>query len=634
MVAAVSHPPVLIGRYAIFEEIARGGMATVHIGRLCGPGGFTRTVAVKRLHPGYASNPEFVAMFLDEARLAARIAHPNVVATLDVVAAKGELFMVMEYVHGESLSNLLRAARTRGDRVPVEISTQIAANVLLGLHAAHEATSPEGAPLGLVHRDVSPQNVLVGADGVARLIDFGVAKAVQRMRETRDGSVKGKVSYMSPEQLSGMEVDRRTDIWATSVILWEALAGRRLFDYEELGAIIAAALGGGVEPPSKHNPDVSPALDTIVMKGLAVRPDDRWSTAQEMALALEEAIPPIAPRTIAKWVEATAEERLRKKADIISRTEHTSLVLDGGPVASSLLSGDGVEPTSTEPKTSTESRTSTGDVSSALLEPAPPAGEAPRRRPVAFVLAALGALGAVGVVLIVIAVVRKTPEEHVSAGISASTTAPGTAPPSDEPEDEPAGAASDPGEATATAATTKTSGRGPAHRPARGEKASRSATAPSAPAPATAAPTTPLPTPAETSAAPAPSPPPPPPPAVTTTPPPARPRYVLASARVDVGAATNTLGTSAVNVGRAISPVAGRMTECYRAALPSATGEVEGPGKMHIGTDEDGVIVKVQVSSPVPAATPCIVAVVSGRRIPNVDTGRARADVPLLFRAQ
>ncbi|HSQ67748.1 MAG TPA: serine/threonine-protein kinase, partial [Polyangiaceae bacterium] len=215
----------VIGRYVLCDAIASGGMATVHLGRLLGPVGFSRTVAIKRLHPHFARDPEFVAMFLDEARLAARIRHPNVVSTLDVVVLQGELFVVMDYVHGEALSKLIRA----NGAVPPPIAASIIAGVLYGLHAAHEAKTDDGAPLHIVHRDISPQNVLVGVDGSARVVDFGVAKAVGRLQTTREGALKGKIAYMSPEQISTDSVDRRTDIYAASVVLWEMLTGKRLY---------------------------------------------------------------------------------------------------------------------------------------------------------------------------------------------------------------------------------------------------------------------------------------------------------------------------------------------------------------------------------------------------------------------
>src|SRR5215472_13646045 len=214
--------PRIVGRYALFGEIASGGMATVHFGRLLGPAGFARTVAIKRLHAHFAKDPEFVAMFLDEARLAARVVHPNVVPTLDVVALDGELFLVMEYVQGEALSRLWRALRERDERIPHRVVASCLTGVLHGLHAAHVATSERGEPLGIAHRDVSPQNVLVGMDGISRVLDFGISKASGRIQITREGRVKGKTGYMSPEQLSGGAVDRRTDIYSASVVLWEA----------------------------------------------------------------------------------------------------------------------------------------------------------------------------------------------------------------------------------------------------------------------------------------------------------------------------------------------------------------------------------------------------------------------------
>src|SRR5450432_1730565 len=164
MSQARAAPPITVGRYAIHEELASGGMASVHFGRLLGPVGFARTVAIKRLHPQFAKDPEFVSMFLDEARLAARVQHPNVVATIDVVATDGELFLIMDYVRGESLSKLLRTLRKQGARMPPRIAASICCGFLHGLHAAHEAKDERGSRIDLVHRDVSPQNVLVGAD--------------------------------------------------------------------------------------------------------------------------------------------------------------------------------------------------------------------------------------------------------------------------------------------------------------------------------------------------------------------------------------------------------------------------------------------------------------------------------------
>ena len=311
----------VVGRYVLGGELAAGGMATVFWGRLAGSAGFTRTVAVKRLHPQYAKDPEFAAMFLDEARLASRIRHGNVVATLDVVSDDGELFLVMEYVHGESLAKLLRAASERGERLPHDVAAAIVVGVLQGLDAAHEATSEDGAPLAVVHRDVSPQNVLVGADGIARVLDFGVAKAAWRAHTTRDGTVKGKLAYMAPEQLRGEPVDRRVDVFSSAILLWELLTGTRLFGGEEPQVYVQRILGGDVAPPSQSAPDVPPALDAVVMKGLALDRNERFATAREMARALEAACAPASARVVAEWVASVASVTLAERRELLAALE-------------------------------------------------------------------------------------------------------------------------------------------------------------------------------------------------------------------------------------------------------------------------------------------------------------------------
>ena len=197
-------------------------MASVHLGLLLGAVGFSRTVAIKRLHRQYAQDPDFVAMFLDEARLVARIRHPNVVPTLDVTVTDGELFLVMEYIPGESLTRLIREGTSRSDRMQPNVAATIIAGVLHGLHAAHEARGERNEPLGIVHRDVSPQNVLVGTDGAPRVLDFGVAKAAGRLQTTREGQLKGKLAYMAPEQFEGIAT-RASDVYSASVVL----SGRR-----------------------------------------------------------------------------------------------------------------------------------------------------------------------------------------------------------------------------------------------------------------------------------------------------------------------------------------------------------------------------------------------------------------------
>ncbi len=316
----------VLGRYALYGELAAGGMATVHFGRLLGPVGFSRTVAIKRLHPQFAKDPEFVSMFLDEARLAARIQHPNVVATLDVVALEGELFLVMEYVSGESLSKLIRAARQQNTRIPPRVVTSIMSGMLHGLHAAHEAKSERGEALDIVHRDVSPQNILVGTDGVSRVLDFGVAKAALRAQSTRDGQMKGKMSYMAPEQLEARDTDRRTDLFAVAVVLWEALTGKRLFDGNDAGEIFGKVLKMEIPPPSAIVPTLPRTLDKVVLKGLSRAADERFASARDFAIALEKAAPLATPREVGEWVESVGGDSLSKRAAQVAEIESVSSV--------------------------------------------------------------------------------------------------------------------------------------------------------------------------------------------------------------------------------------------------------------------------------------------------------------------
>jgi len=328
----------VVGRYALYGAIAAGGMATVHLGRLLGPVGFSRTVAIKRLHAQFASDPEFVSMFLDEARLAARIRHPNVVPTLDVVATGGELFLVMEYVPGESIARLSRALKERQQTLPTRILSAVMAGVLHGLHAAHEAKDERGHPLGIVHRDMSPQNVLVGTDGVARVLDFGVAKAAGRMQTTREGQIKGKLSYMPPEQLRGATVNRQSDIYSAGVMLWELVTGQRLFAGDNEGAIVTKVLEGRVEAPSKvlmrtMNPHKTindsmlrglESLDSTILRALASEPTERFATAREMAVEIERKLPPATGSEVADWVEHIAKDVLHSRAAMVAEIESST----------------------------------------------------------------------------------------------------------------------------------------------------------------------------------------------------------------------------------------------------------------------------------------------------------------------
>jgi serine/threonine-protein kinase len=408
VVAPQDHPRI-VGRYALYDELAAGGMATVHLGRLLGPVGFSRTVAIKRLHPQFARDAEFVAMFLDEARLAARIHHPNVVQTLDVVAASGELFLVMDYVAGETLSRLWKLTNHNGLRIRPRIATSILCSALHGLHAAHEATSDRGESLGIVHRDVSPQNILVGVDGVARVLDFGVAKAIGRAHTTRDGRLKGKLAYMAPEQLQG-KATRRTDLFAASVVLWEALTGERLFAGEDEQEVVGNVLSKVIPPPSAYlgrdaetaiTPEQLQLLDDVTLRGLARAPGQRFETAREMALALEHCLGIASPTEMGAWVESTAGQLLGERAQRVAEIEsHSSFAgpSSRAPVTESqgvdAVGGDANGPNA-RGNEQTRSQLSTASVSKAALpEAGAPAVLASRR--IATVGIALGGLLLVG----------------------------------------------------------------------------------------------------------------------------------------------------------------------------------------------------------------------------------------------
>jgi hypothetical protein len=307
-------PPTRIGRYALFGQIGAGGMGVVLLGKLLGSAGFERIVAIKRVHPLMVKDDKFLSMFRRELRLLARVRHPNVIAALDVAEVDHELLLVMEYVHGESLAALLREATTRGEPISPELAVTIASGVLNGLHAAHVATSPAGTPLDIIHRDVSPHNVLVGCDGLTRVVDFGVARSAGERQVTRVGELRGKPGYLAPEQIRGESVTHRADIYSLSVVLWEMLASRRLFSSKSLTATIDGVLRGNVPSLSsllkRPFPD---RLEAIVRQGLSRDPADRFATARDMAAALEAEIHTLPLDQVGDWVSRIAQPALEER---------------------------------------------------------------------------------------------------------------------------------------------------------------------------------------------------------------------------------------------------------------------------------------------------------------------------------
>lgn len=277
-----------IGRYELIAEIASGGMATVYLARLSGVGGFQRNVAIKCLHPHLANNDEFVEMFLDEARLAALIHHPNVVPIQEVGEGEAGYYLVMDYIEGDTFAALLSKAAVDGKQVPREISLRILVDMLAGLHAAHELRDDHGRNLGLVHRDVSPQNILVGTDGVTRITDFGVARAASRLSATRAGQLKGKLAYMAPEQANGDEdIDRRADVFSAGVVLWEALALKRLFKASNEAATLNRVLNDRIVSPREFSTHVPEAVAEVCMRALHRDLGVRYVSCAEFGDALE-----------------------------------------------------------------------------------------------------------------------------------------------------------------------------------------------------------------------------------------------------------------------------------------------------------------------------------------------------------
>lgn len=315
----VSIAPQLIGRYALFAEIASGGMGVVHLGRKLGPSPFEPVVAIKRMQPSLANDPEFVAMFREEIRLLVSVRHPNVAPALDFVEEDGELLLVMEYVHGQSLSALTRQARDFNQPIPTEICLAIACAMLEGLHAAHQSG-------GIVHRDVSPQNVLVGCDGAVRVVDFGVAKAQDSNSLTRAGQVKGKLGYIAPENIRGQKLDGRADVYAVSVVLWEMLASARLFGAKRDSETVQDILAGDIPRPSVVSSRRLPAqVEDALLRGLASDPRQRFDSAEEMAAALRVAAPLASPTEVGEWVTRAAHGPLVERSRHLAWAENCAL---------------------------------------------------------------------------------------------------------------------------------------------------------------------------------------------------------------------------------------------------------------------------------------------------------------------
>jgi eukaryotic-like serine/threonine-protein kinase len=311
-----------LGRYELFFRIGMGGMASVYLGRIGGEVDFERWVAIKQIHEHLAEEESFRNMFLDEARVAAQMSHPNLVQVTDVGLEEGRPFIVMEYVRGETLAQILKRCHRRSRKIPLAVAARIIACACEGLHHAHELRDPDGTPKGLVHRDLSPHNILISYEGGVKVADFGIAKAQGRSTHTRTGIVKGKPQYMSPEQATAKAVDRRSDVFSLGILLYEATLSRRLFKEESEYRTFYRITKGDVPTPRSVERSYPAQLERVVMRALAVKPADRYQTARDLQIDIERSLSAIGESVNSADVEAFMAtlfaDRIRAHEDLLA----------------------------------------------------------------------------------------------------------------------------------------------------------------------------------------------------------------------------------------------------------------------------------------------------------------------------
>ncbi|MEO1480602.1 MAG: serine/threonine-protein kinase [Myxococcota bacterium] len=276
------------GSYDLLEQIGIGGMAEVYLARHTGVEGFEKEIVIKRIRPHLTELPDFVNMFLGEAKLAAQLSHPNIVTIYDLGKIKESYFIAMEYIAGRDLSAIIPRAKALGIPFPVEYAAKIASSVCEALYWAHSKTDARGTPLHIVHRDVSPENIRVAWTGTVKILDFGIAKAATQLHETKAGEVKGKLIYMSPEQVKGKGLDQRSDIFSLSSVLYECLTGLKLFSGDNDLAVMNNIIEGKIYPPSYFRDDVPEEIETIVMKGLEQDRRRRYQSAFDMQFDIDQ----------------------------------------------------------------------------------------------------------------------------------------------------------------------------------------------------------------------------------------------------------------------------------------------------------------------------------------------------------
>lgn len=394
-------PVLRLGNYVLLLELAAGGMATVYIARQAGAAGFERLVIIKRVHRHLLKIREFHDMFFDEARVASLIRHPNVVSVDDVVESEDELFLVQPYVESVSLTALIDAANAKGERLAPSIVVRILSDTLAGLSAAHDAVDMRGNKLDVVHRDVSPHNILVGIDGRSRLIDFGIAKAARRITTTSGGIMKGKLAYMSPEQARQQPLDARADLFAAGAVLHETLTGERLFKGDDQADVLLNVLIGEIPAPSSIAADIPPQLDAVVRKALERESEDRYQAAADFLESLEKALPPAQPRDVAQVVERLCGHEIAARRlavrDMLDEPRQSIPRLSATPPRGSSTGSD-----------SASRRASKSDVTmAAATPPGPrlpegPQSSTPSRRRMHFVAGAIASASLIGVLALLL----------------------------------------------------------------------------------------------------------------------------------------------------------------------------------------------------------------------------------------
>ncbi|MES1182230.1 MAG: serine/threonine-protein kinase [Myxococcales bacterium] len=419
-------PGHVLGRYELLMPIAAGGMAMVWAARLKGTRGFQKIVAVKTMLPKLSEDEQFEKMFLDEASLASKVRHPNAVEILDLGEQDGVLFLAMEWIDGVPLNQVMKAAKQKGG-VPTTVATRIVMQASAGLHAAHELTDGKGKLIGLVHRDISPQNILVTFDGVAKVVDFGVAKATALGDgATQAGQLKGKVSYMAPEQVRGEPIDRRADVFAMGIVLYALTTGKHPFRKESEGAtLFAITAPEPVIPPRKFVPDYPQALQDVLLKALEKDREQRYASASELLRALDKALPPASrgsDEEVGAFVLSLFEEQRKQSqatlADALERADKHQLSSKAGPKFNeSTLSGQ-----------SGVSALSTVGVAASLAPPKPvadiDAAFAGRDGKRLVKLAVVGGLFAIGALAVALFMSSAKPAEPAAAAKPTASAAP------------------------------------------------------------------------------------------------------------------------------------------------------------------------------------------------------------------